>query len=153
MAVLLPFTVPAVSEGNPSGNPPTSNTEGTKVGDRVMVTYYNVEVPVLVDTATLNDMGEFEASVPITIGGTAVATPPMINVRYRHPSTIEVSTAPSALKPLAVAHVTVRYKVQEAVIGFEYGLQLSCQRVGMQHIVHQRAKILRIYPVVLVLRF
>ena len=106
-------TVPAV----PTDDPPIPATEGTKVGDRVVVTYYNVQVPVLVATATLNDMGEFEASVPIMIGGTAVATPPMINVRYRHPSTIEVSTAPSALKPLVVAHVTVRYKVQEPVIG------------------------------------
>ena len=106
VTVTVPVLVPAVS--------PTPATEGTKAGDRVVVTYYNVRVPLLAANASLNDMGEF---VAVSIQDDADAPTYPINVRYRHPSTIEVSTAPSALKPLAVAHVTVRYKVQEAVIG------------------------------------
>ena len=96
---------------------PANPTEGTKVGDRVVVTYYNVRVALLADTATVNDMGKFEAAVPVSIDTVAADPAPMIDVRYRHPSTITVTTAPSVLKPLAVAHVTVKYQVREAVIG------------------------------------
>ena len=110
VTVTVPVETAAVPDISPAHG-------GMAEGDRVVVTYHNVRVAMLAEAATVNDMGEFEADVPITIGVTPVTTPPTINVRYRHPSAIIVTTAPSVLKPLAVAHVTVKYRVTEAVLG------------------------------------